>query len=242
MIAARGQKEEALEKLGVDRLYRLKFNNELASMPADDFVREVLHKGLKVREISVGFDFNFGKGRSGSAASLKALGESLGMPVHVADAVSALGQGKCSSSAIRAALHDGRPEDAAAMLGRPFAIRGEVIHGEKIGRTIGFPTANIELGDYIRPADGIYAARTRLADGRVFASAAYVGRRPTVDGIDERLEVNLFDFDEDLYGQVLQTEFIAYVRGDMKFDGLDSLKRQIALDCAAIRAILAERT
>ena len=123
MIAARGQKEEALERLGIERLYRLRFDADLASMMADDFVRDVLWSGLKVREISVGFDFNFGKNRSGSAESLKALGDSLGMPVHVAEAVSALGQGKCSSSAIRAALIAGKPEDAAAMLGRPFAIR-----------------------------------------------------------------------------------------------------------------------
>ena len=241
MIAARGQKEEALERLGIERLYRLRFDADLASMMADDFVSDVLWSGLKVREISVGFDFNFGKNRSGSAESLKALGDSLGMPVHVAEAVSALGQGKCSSSAIRAALIAGKPEDAAAMLGRPFAIRGEVVHGQKIGRTIGFPTANLELGDYVRPADGIYATRTRLPDGRTFASAAYIGKRPTVNGVDERLEVNLFDFDEDLYGQVLETEFIAFIRGDMKFNGLEELKRQIFIDCTNIWDILRNR-
>jgi riboflavin kinase/FMN adenylyltransferase len=113
-----------------------------------------------------------------------------------------------------------------------------VVHGDHLGRTIGFPTANMALGDYIRPAQGIYAARTRLSDGREIASIAYIGRRPTVDGLDERLEVNLFDFDEDLYGQTLETDLIAFLRGDEKFSGLDAMKAQIARDCEAARAIL----
>ena len=113
-----------------------------------------------------------------------------------------------------------------------------MVHGDKIGRTIGFPTANIQFGDFIRPAEGIYAARTRLPDGREIPSVAYVGHRPTVDGVDKRLEVNLFDFDEDLYGQTLDVELTAFLRGDEKFDGLQAMKDQIVRDCERARRIL----
>ena len=239
-LSSQAQRGEAFSALGVQRLYQIPFTADLAAMSAQAFVRDVLHLGLKVRSVSVGFDFNFGQGRSGSAASLKSDAEALGIAVSIADPVVGLTDAKCSSSAIRRAVHEGRPEEAAAMLGRPFAIRGEVVHGEKIGRTIGFPTANIQFGDYVRPAEGIYAAKATLPDGRRFDAAAYVGRRPTINGLDERLEVNLFDFDEDLYGQELDIQFIAFLRGDMKFDSLEALKGQIGSDCAEARRVLTQ--
>ncbi len=147
--------------------------------------------------------------------------------------------GKVSSTAVRDALRDGDPELAAHVLGRPFAIEGVVVHGDKLGRTIGFPTANIPLADYVRLRHGIYATRTRLCDGREIAGVAYVGRRPTVDlGTEERLEVHLFDFDEDLYGQTLETDLVHFIRGDEKFDSLDAMVEQMDRDKQKARALL----
>ncbi len=233
-----GQQAEALAALGVDVLYRLPFDTTLAGMTDSVFATEVLSQGLKARHVSAGFDITFGKGRTGSPDRLKQLGTELGFEVSIADPITGAAGEKCSSTAIRNAIEAGQPDEAARLLGRPFTIEGVVVHGEKIGRTIGFPTANIQFGDFVLPADGIYAARTRLPDGRKIPSVAYVGSRPTVNGIDKRLEVNLFDFDEDLYGQTLEVELTAFLRGDQKFDGLDAMKAQIALDCGRARKIL----
>ena len=145
---------------------------------------------------------------------------------------------KLSSSAVREALHDGTARTAAAILGRPFAIEGEVVHGDKRGRTIGVPTANVRLGDYVRPAYGVYATRTRLPDGRVFDGVANLGVRPMFESPEPLLEVWLFDFDEDLYGQTIETELVAFLRPEMKFDDLDALKVQIETDAATARSVL----
>jgi len=230
------QQARLLADLGVERLYRLPFDAALAGLSDEAFAREVLAQGLGVRHVAAGADITFGKGRSGDAGKLMAYGAALSFGVST---VSLLGEGeKVSSTAIRRALREGRPERAAALLGRPFAIEGVVVHGDHLGRTLGFPTANMGLDDYVRPAQGIYAARTRLPDGREVAGVAYIGSRPTVDGIDERLEVNLFDFDEDLYGQTLETDLVAFIRGDQRFEGLEALKAQIAADCGAARKLL----
>lgn len=230
------QQARLLADLGVERLYRLPFDASLASLSDEAFAREVLAEGLGVGHVAAGADITFGKGRSGDAAKLMAYGAALGFGVST---VSLLGDDeKVSSTAVRRALREGQPERAAALLGRPFAIEGVVVHGDHLGRTLGFPTANMGLDDYVRPAQGIYAARSRLPDGREIAGVAYIGSRPTVDGIDERLEVNLFDFDEDLYGQTLETDLVAFIRGDQRFDGLEALKAQIAADCAAARKLL----
>jgi riboflavin kinase/FMN adenylyltransferase len=139
---------------------------------------------------------------------------------------------------VREALKAGDMDRAAAILGRPFAIQGEVIHGDKRGRTIGVPTANIAMGDYMRPAYGVYAVRTRLPDGRVINGVANLGVRPMFEIEQPLLEVWLLDFNESLYGQTLETELVAFLRGEMKFDGLDELKVQIEADAAAARAVL----
>jgi riboflavin kinase/FMN adenylyltransferase len=237
-LTSTAQQARAIADLGVDRLYRLPFDAALAALSDEAFARMVLTEGLGVRHVSAGADITFGHGRSGDAAGLRAYGERFGFEAAIVPLLEdALGL-KCSSSAIRNDLVKGRPERAAVLLGRPFAIEGVVVHGDHLGRTIGFPTANMTLGDYVRPVPGIYAARTRLSDGRQVASIAYIGRRPTVDGVDERLEVNLFDFDEDLYGQTLETDLVAFIRGDEKFHDLDTMKAQMARDCAAARAIL----
>ena len=229
-----------LADLGVDRLHILAFDAELAALSDEAFARDVLAEGLGAQHVAAGFDISFGAGRTGDPSSLRRFGELNGFGVSIAEPVAAADGGKCSSSAVRQALRDGDPRQAARLLGRPFAIEGVVVHGDQLGRTIGFPTANISLEDYVRPAFGIYAARTRLADGREVAGVGYIGRRPTVvDGVDERLEVHLFDFDEDLYGQTLEVELTDLVRGDRKFDSLDAMIVQMQHDAAAARAILA---
>jgi len=232
------QQARALDALGVDLFYVLRFDEALAHLSDEAFAREVLHQGLGARHVAAGFDISFGQGRTGSPDSLRRFGAELGFGVSIAEPIADRDGEKCSSSGVRQALKEGRPERAAALLGRPFAIEGVVVHGDKLGRTIGFPTANIALGDYVRPAYGIYAVRTRLPDGREIPGVGYVGRRPTVNGADERLEVHLLDFDEDIYGDTLETDFVAFLRGDEKFDGLDPMIAQMDRDKENARRIL----
>ncbi|TFW15330.1 bifunctional riboflavin kinase/FAD synthetase [Brevundimonas intermedia] len=233
------QMAEALAPLGVDILYLLPFDAEMAGMTDAAFAERVLSDGLGIRHAAVGFDFTFGKGRSGSPEGLRTHGERLGFTVSVAERLDDADGLKLSSSAVREALKAGDMARAAAILGRPFAIRGEVIHGDKRGRTIGVPTANIPLSDYMRPAYGVYATRSRLADGRIIDGVASLGLRPMYALETPLLEVWLFDFDGDLYGQTLDTQLVAWLRGEETFDGLDALKAQIDADAAAARAVLA---
>ena len=228
----------ALDPLGVDRLYLLPFDATMAALSDEAFAREVLAAGLGVRHAAVGFDFTYGKGRSGSPEGLRRHGEDLGFGVTVVDRIDDPNGLKLSSSAVREALQAGDMARAAAILGRPFAIAGEVVHGDKRGRTIGVPTANIGLGDYMRPAYGVYATRTRLPDGRVIDGVANLGIRPMFETSRPMLEVWLFDFDADLYGQTVETELIACLRGEMRFDDLDALKVQIDADAVAAREAL----
>nr|WP_314525145.1 bifunctional riboflavin kinase/FAD synthetase [uncultured Brevundimonas sp.] len=232
------QMAEALAPLGVDILYLLPFDAEMAGMSDVEFAERVLADGLGIRHAAVGFDFTFGKGRSGSPEALRAYGERLGFGVSTVQRLDEADGLKLSSSAVREALKAGDMARAAAILGRPFAIRGAVIHGDKRGRTIGVPTANVPLGDYMRPAYGVYATRSRLADGRVVDGVASLGVRPMYALETPLLEVWLFDFDGDLYGQALDTQLIAWLRGEETFDGLDALKTQIDADAAAARAVL----
>ncbi|HEY1073911.1 bifunctional riboflavin kinase/FAD synthetase [Brevundimonas sp.] len=233
------QMARALAPLGVDRLYLIPFDREMAGMTDEEFARRVLSEGLGVAHAAVGFDFTFGKGRSGSPEALRTYGQDLGFTVSVTDRIDDVSGLKLSSSAVREALKAGDMDRAAAILGRPFAIQGEVIHGDKRGRTIGVPTANVAMGDYMRPAYGVYAVRTRLPDGRVVNGVANLGVRPMFEIDAPLLEVWLLDFNESLYGQTLETELVAFLRGEMKFDGLDALKVQIEADAAAARALLA---
>lgn len=232
------QQARVLDDLGVERLHRIPFDAELAAMSDEAFAREVLGRALGARHVAAGFDITFGAGRSGGPELLAAYGERFGFGVSIASELTEHGR-KCSSTAVREALREGRPEQAAELLGRPFAIEGVVVHGDKLGRTIGFPTANISLEDYVRVRHGIYAVRTRLADGREIAGVAYVGRRPTVNlGTQERLEVHLLDFDEDLYGQTLETDLVAFLRGDEHFASLEAMVEQMERDKAGARAVL----
>lgn len=232
------QMARALVPLGVERLYLLPFDVDMAAMTDEQFAVEVLGSGLGIRHAAVGFDFTYGKGRSGSPEGLRRHGKQLGFTVSVIDRLDDPDGLKLSSSAVREALKAGDMARAATILGRPFAIQGEVVHGEKRGRTIGVPTANVRLGEYMRPAYGVYATRTRLADGRIVGGVANLGIRPMFEIEEPLLEVWLLDFSGDLYGQIIETELVALLRGEMNFDSLHALKAQIDADAAAARAVL----
>jgi riboflavin kinase/FMN adenylyltransferase len=231
------ERRDALAALGVSLLYEFRFDAALAAMSAETFITTILHRGLGAAHLACGPDFAFGHRRGGDVRLLAARAEALGMGFTIvtpyADA-----RGPLSSTRIRRALQDGYPDWAAAELGRPWAIRGAVAHGDKRGRTIGFPTANVALGDHLEPARGVYAVSVRLADGATYAGVANIGRRPTVhDGTVSRLEAHLFDFDGDLYGQEVSVALLGFLRPEQKFDGLDALRAQIARDADAARAV-----
>lgn len=232
------QQGRALAALGVERLHVLPFGAELAAMGDEAFAREVLAEGLGARHVAAGFDVTFGAGRTGDPDALRRYGARYGFGVSIAERIDAPDGEKLSSSAVRDALSAGDPARAATILGRPFAIEGEVQHGDKRGRLLGTPTANVPLGEYVRPMFGVYATRSRVG-GTEYAGVANLGNRPTVGGTQARLEVWLFGFDGDLYGRTLETALIAFIRPERKFDGLDALKAQIALDADAARSILA---
>ena len=231
------QQARVLETMGVDRFYVLPFDFEMANFSDRDFALKVLHEGLGVRHVAVGFDISFGKGRTGSPELMTAYGEEMGFSVSVADAVGE-GAEKYSSTGVREALREGRPQDAAAILGQPFAIEGVVRRGKQLGRTLGFPTANVFMADYVAPRKGVYATRTRLPDGRVVPGVANIGNNPTTGEVETRLEVWLFDFDEDLYGQVIETRLIAFLRPEEKFDSIEAMVEQIRVDERQARQIL----
>jgi riboflavin kinase/FMN adenylyltransferase len=232
------ERADALAALGVDILYELPFNHAFSLMPADEFVAGVLHRGIGARHLVSGQDFAFGHRRGGNTGFLAGRAEMLGMGLTLVSPVTDAG-GPLSSTRIRRVLQDGYPERATADLGRPWAIRGMVSHGDKRGRTIGFPTANVPLGRHLEPARGVYAVTIRLADGSWHKGVANIGRRPTVNaGPESRLEVNVFDFNGDLYEQDITVALHAYIRAEVKFSGLDALKAQIAVDARESRRLL----
>ncbi len=232
------ERADALAALGVDLLYELPFNHAFSLMTADDFVAGVLHQGFGARHLVSGQDFAFGYRRGGDTGWLTSRAEALGMGLTLVPAVTDA-QGPLSSTRIRRALQDGYPARATIELGRPWAIRGLVSHGDKRGRTIGFPTANVPLGRHLEPARGVYAVTIRLADGSTHNGVANIGRRPTVNtGPESRLEVNLFDFEGDLYDTDITVALHAYIRAEEKFSSLDALKAQIAADAAEARRLL----
>ena len=233
-----GQQARALEALGVDLFYVLPFDTEMATMTDEAFARQVLAEGLGARHVAAGFDITFGKDRTGDPEALRRYGEANGFSVSI---VERMGDGvveKFSSSAVREALKTGHPERAAEILGRPFAIEGVVVEGQHLGRQLGFPTANVLNGDYVVPMLGSYATRTRLADGREVPGVANFGVNPTTGLVEARLEVWLFDFNEDLYGQTIETDLVNFLRPELKFDGLEALIDQIRKDADQARALL----
>ncbi|MFT8368667.1 bifunctional riboflavin kinase/FAD synthetase [Acetobacter papayae] len=228
----------ALEALGVRHVFQIPFDAAFAELTASQFVREVLHEALHLKHVGCGPDFAFGHRRGGTVALLGEQALALGIGCTQVPAL-ADATGPYSSSRVRMLLQDGYPERAAAELGRAWAIRGEVQHGDKRGRLLGFPTANIPLGRHLEPARGVYAVTVRLPGGQSVFGVANIGRRPTInDGQESRLEVHLFDFEGDLYGQTLSVALHALLRGEQRFDGLDALKAQIARDAEQARHLL----
>ena len=232
------ERAAALAALGVTTLYELPFNQAFSAMTAEAFVSGVLHHGIGARHLVCGPDYAFGHRRGGDAQFLTDRAEALGIGLTVVPPLMD-SAGQISSSRIRRALQDGYPERATAKLGRPWTIRGVVAHGDARGRTIVFPTANIALGRHLEPARGVYAVTVTLPDSQTRHGAANIGRRPTVNaGPESRLEVNVFDFTGDLYGQELSVALHAFLRPEQKFSGLDELRARIAADCAEARRIL----
>lgn len=230
-------KARLLERVGVDVLYALHFDAAFAALSADEFVAKVLMQGLGAKHVVVGQDFQFGKGRAGNIDLLKARGQEGGFDVSTFDLIGAGSEVKISSTRIREALRDGKPEVAAKLLGHWWTVEGRVEQGDKRGRTIGFPTANVSLEGYLEPALGVYAVRVEIA-GRSYDGVANFGRRPTFDKKDVLLEVHIFDFSSDIYGQQIVVSFIGYLRPETKFSGLDALKAQIAKDGVRAREVL----
>ena len=232
------ERQDALAALGVGRIFEIPFDRSFSLLTARRFVQEVLHEALGATHLACGADFAYGHRRGGDVTTLATHAEALGIGLTVVPALTDAG-GPYSSTRIRRALLDGYPERAGEELGRPWAVRGVVRHGDKRGRLLGFPTANIQLGRHLEPARGVYAVTVRLPDGSLWPGVANIGRRPTVnDTLESRLEVNLFDFDGDLYGQVLSVSLHTLLRAEHKFDGLDALKAQITLDAETARSYL----
>ena len=234
-------KARLLEKIGVDVLAALPFDERMSQKLAPEFVLDVLVNGLHAVHVVAGYDFRFGKGRGGDAAALSYMGEMEGFGVSIVEEVKEGGV-TYSSTRIRELLARGDPRGAAKLLGHWWTVETHVQGGDKRGRTIGFPTANFSLEDHVEPALGVYAVKIEIEDGPhkgVHDGVANVGRRPTFDKEDVVLEVHIFDFEGDIYGAHAAVSFIEYLRPEQKFDGLDSLKAQIAKDGAKAREVLA---
>ena len=236
------QRQELFAAAGADAMVVFRFDAQLAALTAEAFAAERLADCLRAAGVVTGEDFTFGNAKRGDVAALARLGERMGFTGLAVPPVALDGE-PVSSSRIREALRAGDTATATRLLTRPFAIRGTVRHGDKVGRTIGYPTANLDLGSYLRPAYGIYAVRGRLlGGGRVLNGAANLGVRPTFTPPKELLEPYFFDFAGDLYGQAIEVELVEYLRPEAKFDGMEALTRQMDADCARARAILEDVT
>ncbi|CDG40866.1 bifunctional riboflavin kinase/FAD synthetase [Asaia bogorensis] len=227
-----------LHEQGVRSIFQLPFDADFSHLSPDQFVEDVLHNALGVQHVACGPDFAFGHRRAGNIDYLARKLETLGIGLTVVPPLTDI-SGPFSSSRIRRLLQEGYPERAAEELGRSWFIRGEVAHGDKRGRLLGFPTANIPLGRHVEPARGVYAVTVHHPDGRISPGVANIGRRPTInDGQESRLEAHLFDLNEDLYGQTLEVSLHKLLRDERRFNGLDELKAQIAEDAASARLVL----
>lgn len=231
-------KAAALAEAGCAHVHAVPFDAALAAMEAEAFLDAVLLEGLGARHLACGADFAFGHRRGGDVASLSRWAEGRGIGVTVVPPVSDVA-GPVSSTRIRRALQDGYPERAAALLGRDWEVRGTVFQGDRLGRELGWPTANIWLGRHLEPARGVYAVLAVLPDGSLVPGVANVGRRPTLGGDPEtRLETHLFDWSGDLYGQEIGVRLHRFLREDAVFSGLDELKAAISADAVQARAVL----
>jgi len=240
-LMGREARANRLAKLGVARLYELNFNAALAGLSPRDFAKDVIADGLGLKHVVVGADFCFGKGRSGTAQDLQAFGAEMGFGVSIATLLAG-SAGEVSSTAIRTALAEGRPRDAAAMLGHWHRIEGEIIGGEQRGRQLGYPTANMSIDGLHPPRFGVYAVLIDILNGPhagQYHGAASIGVRPMFNGEQPNLETFIFDFSGDLYGAAASVALIEYLRPEARFDGLPALIAQMDADCAKARSILA---
>lgn len=235
------EKVTALGRFSVDRVLCLPFNDRLASLCADEFIRRILVEGLAIRYLVVGDDFRFGRERAGDFEALKAAGTRYGFDVVSMHSFSIEGE-RVSSTGIREALVQGDLGRAEQLLGRPYRMSGRVAHGDKRGRSIGFPTANIFLHRRSAPLQGVFAVEMFGVSGEPVEGVANVGSRPTVDGKRSLLEVHLFDFNADIYGCHVHVDFLSKLRDERRFDSFGALKRQIELDAREARTFFQKRS
>jgi riboflavin kinase/FMN adenylyltransferase len=232
------QRQELFAAAGADAMLVFHFDKGLAMMPAERWIEKVIAGQIGAAGVVTGEDFTFGRGRTGNAAVLSVIGSRFGITARTVGAVHD-SEGPVSSSRIRRALQAGDCKTATRLLTRPFAIRGVVEHGDKVGRMMGFPTANLPLGNYLRPRYGIYAVTGRLPGGGRVLGAANIGIRPSFDPPRELLEPHFFDFEGDLYDQEIEVAFHSFLRPEAKFDSLEALTEQMVRDCAEARQQLA---
>jgi riboflavin kinase/FMN adenylyltransferase len=232
-------KARALGALGIDFMIVQKFNREFSQNPAEDFVKSILVDGFGAKHLISGYDFVFGHNRQGNSKLLVSMGKQLGFDFTAINAVESAEGFVYSSTRVRQYLENGDVRGAADILGRTFAIEGRVAHGAKLGRSIGFPTANIHLGPLMRPKRGVYAVRATLeGEGQIIKGISSIGHRPTVNGIGDLLEVFLFDFDADIYGRRISVELIEFIREEAKYDSVEEMRKEIVRDVEKATTIL----
>jgi riboflavin kinase/FMN adenylyltransferase len=236
-------KAKLLADFGVDHLCALPFSRSLATMCAADFVLNILIKQIGAIHLVFGYDYRFGQKRGGGADVLSWMGAQEGFGTTQLEPIGVGVEGSAgeiySSTLVRDAIREGMVRRAASLLGHWWSVEAQVHMGDQRGRTIGFPTANMDIEEYIKPRFGVYAVRVHLPKtGESFVGVANVGKRPTFDKEDVKLEVHIFDFDRDIYGETLQVDFVSFIRGEHKFDGIDALKAQIAKDCDTAKLAL----
>ena len=236
------EKTECLQRMGIDRFHVFRFDRAFSSLTAEAFIEQVLGRTLQARYVLVGDDFRYGAKRAGDFALLKKAGETLGFDAESLPTVEVTGE-RASSTAVRQALAAGELEHAARLLGRPYSISGRVVHGDKLGRDIGFPTANIQLKHNRPPLLGIFAVELYGLNGAPLPGVASLGKRPTVKGADAVpvLEVHLFDFNADIYGRRVRVDFLHKLRDEAKYPDLDSLVAQIRRDVDNAKHFLKQR-
>ncbi|WP_087504936.1 bifunctional riboflavin kinase/FAD synthetase [Neiella marina] len=234
-------KVRLLAEIGIDRLLCVQFNPRFAAMSATQFIDNLLVEKLAIRFLVVGDDFCFGKGRQGHYSDLVTAGKQHGFEVNNTQSF-VLNEQRVSSTQIRAALANDHLDDAEALLGHRYALTGRVVHGDALGRTIGFPTANVLMKRQVIPVQGVYAVEAELANGRLVSGMANIGRRPTVKGTRPQLEVHLFDFNGDLYGQRIKVDLVAKLREEQSFASVDALKDQLAQDKVVARRRLEQES
>jgi riboflavin kinase/FMN adenylyltransferase len=239
-LTSSAAKTRLLARYGVQAVLAQRFDPDFAAVAADDFVDGILVAGLRARHVICGYDFTFGARRSGNVDMLQRMGADRGFTVTVVPPVMREGE-IYSSTRIREALRAGMVREAADLLGHPWEIEGTVEQGDQRGRTIGFPTANVALGEYLRPRFGVYAVRAAIEENGTWVwrdAVANLGRRPTFGKLQENFEVHVLDFAGDLYGRSMRVALVDFIRGEMKFPGLEALKTQIAADRDAARELL----